>query len=139
MKKTNIKTETYQINGGFMIDIVTTDEEYDAFLYHKKNGIKSMMFGGLKKQQSYKEFLELVEANVEDYIPNYAEDYMDGYVCQLWVANRETGALIDQVENIAEGLEIIRQHEESDREEGTYAPDSYDIVTENHYSVLVGE
>lgn len=139
MKKTNIKTETYALTGGFMIDIVTTDATYEAFLYHKKCGVKDLMFGCPKEQQPYEDFLELVEINADEYISDYAGEYMDnGYAVQLYVADRETGTFIEPVDDISDGIELIRQYEESDREDGSYTPDFYDIVTEDHCSVLVG-
>ena len=60
-------------------------------------------------------------------------------VCQLYVANKETGTFIEPVENIAEGLNIISEFEKDDKEEGIFKPDFYDIVSEDHCSVLFDE
>jgi hypothetical protein len=58
-------------------------------------------------------------------------------VCNmLYTAVRETGDLIEKVNSITHGRELIEQYEEDDRRNGDYEPDFYDIVDENHFSVL---
>lgn len=54
---------------------------------------------------------------------------------KLYTADRETGTFIDEVSSYREGLELIRKYEETDRQDGTYSPDFYDVVDENHCSV----
>jgi hypothetical protein len=39
--------------------------------------IKEMMFGCPQHQQSKEDFMTLVEANIEDYIADYEEEYAD--------------------------------------------------------------
>ena len=78
MKKSNFKTETFTWDGGFMVDVVTTSDTYEAWIYHKDYGIKELMFGMPKKQQSYEKFIEIVEWNVDDDIFAYMEQHMDG-------------------------------------------------------------
>lgn len=51
---------------------------------------------------------------------------------KFYTADRETGTFIDEVKTIEEGLELIKQYEEDDKEEGAYQEDFYDIVDENH-------
>lgn len=55
---------------------------------------------------------------------------------KMFVANKETGMFIEEVETIEKGLELIREYEESDKAEGTYTSDFYDVVNENYESVL---
>lgn len=76
MKKVNFTSETFRLDGGFMIDTVQTDDTYAAYIYHKDYGVKDLMFEVPKSQQSYKYFLELVETNAAEYISHYAEEYM---------------------------------------------------------------
>ena len=54
----------------------------------------------------------------------------------LYTADKETGYFIEKVETIDQGLELIREYEEEDKAEGTYTNDFYDVVNENHMSVL---
>jgi hypothetical protein len=54
----------------------------------------------------------------------------------LYTADKETGTFIEKVEKIDQGLELIREYEEEDKNNGTYTPDFYDIVDDNHISVL---
>ena len=71
----NYKTETYDCDNGYLIDIVTTPEEYQAWISHKAYGVKSHMFGMPVEQQSYDEFREIVESNADEYIEFYRDDY----------------------------------------------------------------
>lgn len=47
---------------------------------------------------------------------------------ELWVANRETGDLIEQVPSVSAGLALIERYEEDDKHEGIYEPDFYAVV-----------
>lgn len=47
---------------------------------------------------------------------------------ELWVANRETGDLIEQVASVQAGLDLIDRYEEDDRHEGIYEPNFYAVV-----------
>ena len=64
-----IKTKSYDAGNGFEVDIVIDekDQYYHSYLYHVEYGHKLYMFGMPMKQQSYDEFLEIVEKNVDDY------------------------------------------------------------------------
>ncbi len=53
----------------------------------------------------------------------------------MYVADRQTGTLIDEITTIDEGLELIRQYEKVDKAEGAYEEDFYEIVDENHCAV----
>ena len=83
MLKTNLKTETYEYENGFMIDIVEKSDLYDVWLYHADYGVKSHMFGLYKKyfvsRDSYKIFLEMIVSNLENqnFIELYKDEYMD--------------------------------------------------------------
>ena len=55
---------------------------------------------------------------------------------KLYVADKETGTFIDEVESIDEGLKLIDQYEAIDQQEGNYSPNFYDIVDEEHVSQL---
>lgn len=56
---------------------------------------------------------------------------------KLYVANRETGYFIDEVESVEEGLKLIDQYESEDKADGTYEENFYDIVDEEHFHVEV--
>ena len=53
-----------------------------------------------------------------------------------YVSDKETGTFIEEVKTIEEGKELIVKYEEADKAEGTYEEDFYDIVDEEHCSVL---
>ncbi len=54
---------------------------------------------------------------------------------KYYTADRETGTIIDEFKTIALALEAIDDYEEQDREDGTYEPNFYDIVDEDHCHV----
>lgn len=47
---------------------------------------------------------------------------------ELWVANRETGDLIERVASVPAGLDLIDRFERTDKEDGIYEPDFYAVV-----------
>lgn len=55
---------------------------------------------------------------------------------KLYTADKETGTFIDEVESVDEGLKLIEEYETTDREDGNYTPDFYDVVNEEHSSVI---
>lgn len=55
---------------------------------------------------------------------------------KYYVSDKETGTFIKEVETIEDGKDLIQQYEESDKADGTYEEDFYDIVDEEHCSVL---
>lgn len=76
MKRTEIKTITYDTGlRNFMVDIVVTEYGYEAFLYKSNYGVKSLMFGLQEKDIDV--FVEIVEANLLDYMSIYEENYCD--------------------------------------------------------------
>lgn len=77
MRMTGIKTDTYRIEGNWMVDIQTKDDTYYAYLWHERYGIKELMFGCPVKQQSYEDFLDTVEANFDEYKDDYIEEVFD--------------------------------------------------------------
>lgn len=74
-----ITTNTYQTKNNFFIDIVTKPLEsyYEAWIYNDKYGIKELMFAVPAKQQSYEQFLEIVENNIDDSISVYVYDHFN--------------------------------------------------------------
>lgn len=54
---------------------------------------------------------------------------------RIYTANRETGTIIEEVKYIEEAQELIEKYEEQDEAEGTYEPNFYDIVNEDHISI----
>lgn len=57
---------------------------------------------------------------------------------KLYVADRETGTFIEEVDSIEQGEKMIAVFEWDDKWSGDYEPDFYDIVDENHCSVMRG-
>ena len=54
----------------------------------------------------------------------------------FYVTDKETGTIIENVETINEGKKLIHQFEESDKAEGIYEPDFYDVVDDDRCSVI---
>lgn len=54
---------------------------------------------------------------------------------KIYVADSETGTFIEEVKNIESGLKKIKEFEESDKEDGIYEPDFYELVDEDHCSL----
>lgn len=85
LKLKECTTTTYKVESdvlkGFYVDIRTgkgDDDDgfmYEAWLYHCKYGVKSLMFSCSKNQLDYYEFLKMVMNNVDnsgfDYIQTY--------------------------------------------------------------------
>ena len=74
---TRIKTETYKVRGDWRVDIQTTEEGYYAYIWNVNYGEKHLMFGMPTYQQSYEDFLDIVEDNFADYKAIYIEDVFD--------------------------------------------------------------
>lgn len=77
LKKLNYKTTTYKYDNHFLIDIVETNDEYESYLYDKSYGIKSLIFGMLKKDITASAFLDavLLALEIETYIDDYIEEF----------------------------------------------------------------
>ena len=63
----------------------------------------------------------------------YSEIHADA---TLYTAAKESGDFIEEVGTISEGLALIAQYEEQDKQEGIYTEGFYDIVNELHESVI---
>lgn len=55
---------------------------------------------------------------------------------KIYVADREAGNFIVEVESIKQGLQIIKEYEEQDKKDKFYTPNFYDIVNEDHISLI---
>jgi len=58
---------------------------------------------------------------------------------KLYTADKTTGSFIDAVSSIEEGLKLIKEYEKADKEDGSFEADFYDIVDENHCTVMKAE
>lgn len=72
-KLENIKTETYKYNNVIWVDIVETENEYEAYIDNHDYDTKWYIFGIPKKQQTKEEFIEIVEYNIPEYLDKYEE------------------------------------------------------------------
>lgn len=55
---------------------------------------------------------------------------------KIYVADKETGTIIEEVASIKEGLKLIEKYEKKDKKEGIYTPNFYDIVNSDRCSLL---
>ena len=78
MKKPSIPITRFEYND-FWIDIIDMGTYFEAWLSHKQYGISSMMFGALKKDVTFTEFVDLVQCNLENenYVDTYIEEFCD--------------------------------------------------------------
>ncbi len=75
MTKTAIQTTTFASNG-YLIDVVTLANTYEAWIYREEYGIKHHMFDVPKEQQSYEAFLDIVRSSIKEY-----GDIYDNEIC----------------------------------------------------------
>lgn len=87
MKELQVITKTYDMGDGYRIDIVELAEEYEAWIYEVSNEVKMLMFGCPKSQQTYEEFLSMVEANFPSYQEDYCKQFVDCYDEMLKLPN----------------------------------------------------
>ena len=66
--------EVYAFDNEHYIDIVEDDETYEAWLYRRDYGFKTMMFGFPITQQSKEAFIDIVAMNVNEYLPMYYKE-----------------------------------------------------------------
>lgn len=77
MIKIEVEHERFK-KDDFIIDIYKNiNGYYEAWLKHENYGVSSLMFGMAVNNISYPDFLDTVDALVTDYIPTYAEEYMN--------------------------------------------------------------
>lgn len=54
----------------------------------------------------------------------------------IYTADRETGTFFERCESIEQAKAKIAEYEEKDKKDGVYEEDFYDIVDENHCSIM---
>lgn len=55
---------------------------------------------------------------------------------KIYTADRETGTFIEECASIDEALAKIEEYEEADKKEGTYEEGFYDVVNEDHETLV---
>lgn len=55
---------------------------------------------------------------------------------RIYTADRETGTFIEECSNVQDALARIASYEEQDRSDGSYEEDFYDVVDENHCTLI---
>ena len=71
------QTAVYDMGEGWRVDIVTTPETYEAWIYHKDYGVKNLLFG-TSTDTRFNIFCDMIERNFEEYKQDYINDYMEG-------------------------------------------------------------
>lgn len=77
IKADNIRTTTYMMGEGYLVDIVEKEGTLEAWLYTAACGIKASMFMAATADMTMEEFL----ARVEEEFPEYREGYEDEFYC----------------------------------------------------------
>lgn len=105
--------------------------------YDKENTRSVRMKLNIKTDVDILEHLETV-GNKQGYIKRLIREDIarNATKKQLYVANSWTGAFIEPVSSLNEGLRLIEQFENRDREDGTFREDFYTIVDQDHVSIL---
>ena len=67
----------HDMGNGWRIDIVVSEDTFEAWIYHSGYGIKELMFGIEKKTSTYQAFCDMVETNFEEYRNDYEDEYID--------------------------------------------------------------
>lgn len=66
---------TQYVSGDFIVTIIVIPSNmYMAWLCHKNGGIMQFMFGTPIRTCTEKEFVDMVEGNLDDYIEGYKAD-----------------------------------------------------------------
>lgn len=55
---------------------------------------------------------------------------------KIYTADRETGTFIEECASVEDAISQIDVYEAKDEAEGVYEPNFYDVVDENHCSLL---
>ena len=81
MKLTDTKITRYE-DDGFLVDIVETPEEFEAWIGHKSYGVSSLMLGVPKQNptlpdMTFEMFMDMVNANLAQYKEYYAKEFFD--------------------------------------------------------------
>ena len=74
LKLTDIRTRTYEYDSNYYVDIVERNDLYEAYIYDSNIGFKSFMFGMLKSENSYENFLDTVFDNIDEFVESYLND-----------------------------------------------------------------
>lgn len=73
------KTTTYNPEGDWYIDVIETDDMFEAWIYLGSYGIKSLMWGSPKQQEygtvTRKDFLDMIKTNFISYANGYIEEF----------------------------------------------------------------
>lgn len=64
----------HDMGEGWRVDIVTTADTYEAWIYKEGYGIKTLMFGSSQPQNR---FCDMVQDNFEDYKKSYIDEVID--------------------------------------------------------------
>ena len=75
-KKSNaFLTVTYEVKDNYFLDLVTKEDSYEAWIYNSQYGIKTMIYGVPRYQNTKEEFLEILEETIDEDINFYKENY----------------------------------------------------------------
>lgn len=92
----------------------------------------------------YNQFQSEIEESIGEKFSTFS-DYINHLVRKnslmeigdkVYTADRESGTFIEEFETVDDAKVAIGEYEEFDREDGTYEPGFYDVVDENHVSLI---
>lgn len=82
MKEITSENITRFMHNDFVVTVIETDDDFEAWLHHKDYGVSALLFAVPKfqphaKEITYPGFLGMVESSIEAEIKTYTELYMD--------------------------------------------------------------
>ena len=76
IKLYDVKHERF-CDGEFIIDVFADNELFSAYITHQDYGVSSLIFAMPVLQQTYEEFLEMVEYSIPEQVMIYEDLYMN--------------------------------------------------------------
>ena len=75
MTRSIIKNETYEMGKGFLLDVVTTHDCYEAWIWREGYGVKELSFLIPKDKVTKEDFVDRAEKEFGLYAKRYQETY----------------------------------------------------------------
>lgn len=75
MKSPSLRTQTYEMGKGFMLDVTECRDTYEAWVWRDGFGVKDLMFSVLKSKTDMNEFLLMAERAYPEYADRFDKAY----------------------------------------------------------------
>lgn len=75
MKSPCLRTQTYEMGDGYMLDVTEGRDTYEAWVWREGFGVKDLMFSALKSKMGMDDFMLMAEKNYPRYADKFAQAY----------------------------------------------------------------